>query len=512
MTQQLPTGLTLAQINEPTPADTWNDAELTVASAVGLPTTNWEPGSPERVIYAVVANMLMQGDVAGSVAIQAGFLKFAAFGTVAWTDATGVSQTIFVTPDPSIPSQNPTGALGWLDVLADGAYDVRRILQGPASGTLAILNTQATTYGPFAPDSFHVSQPNASGSPTYSNAENLTIPQSASPGGAITGATNASPIAITTTNPHGRATGDIVFIAGVGGNTNANGAWPITVTGGSTYTLDGSAGNAGYTSGGNEYTPTLANFTADTQGTASDASAHTVNHAVTSLIGVSVDNYAAWNGTDTEGNASLANRCLLKLQSLSPNGPKGAYLFFALSAITLGPTLNPPVSLSTAITRAYVTSSAGVVTVTIANVNGAPSTPDLNATDAVIQAYCVPVSVTETTQKATNRNITVLASIYVPSQFTSTVGPIVRLAVDTYLKAVNVGGVTGPSANIVPVEGVRAAIEVACASALITVNDLTVTLNGGGDVTLSLVPTPEVPVFANYSTFVPGSDLTVVGV
>ena len=65
----------------------------------------------------------------------------------------------------------------------------------------------------------------------------------------ITGATNATPIAITCT-AHGYSTGDTLVINGVGGNTNANGTWEITSTGANTFTLDGSAGNAAYTSGG----------------------------------------------------------------------------------------------------------------------------------------------------------------------------------------------------------------------------------------------------------------------
>jgi hypothetical protein len=66
---------------------------------------------------------------------------------------------------------------------------------------------------------------------------------------AITGATNANPISITCT-AHGYSTGDTVVITGVGGNTNANGTWEITSTGANTFTLDGSAGNGIFTSGG----------------------------------------------------------------------------------------------------------------------------------------------------------------------------------------------------------------------------------------------------------------------
>lgn len=65
----------------------------------------------------------------------------------------------------------------------------------------------------------------------------------------VTGATNATPISITCT-AHGYSTGDTLVITGVGGNTNANGTWEITVTGANTFTLNGSSGNANYTSGG----------------------------------------------------------------------------------------------------------------------------------------------------------------------------------------------------------------------------------------------------------------------
>lgn len=66
---------------------------------------------------------------------------------------------------------------------------------------------------------------------------------------AVTGATNASPIVITTAT-HSLTTGDVVTIASVSGNTNANGTFRVTVVSSTTFSLDGSAGNAAYTSGG----------------------------------------------------------------------------------------------------------------------------------------------------------------------------------------------------------------------------------------------------------------------
>lgn len=68
--------------------------------------------------------------------------------------------------------------------------------------------------------------------------------------GGISGATNAAPIVITTPTAHGLATGDVVLIFGVAGNTAANGEFPIIVLSSTTFSLNGSVGNAAYTSSG----------------------------------------------------------------------------------------------------------------------------------------------------------------------------------------------------------------------------------------------------------------------
>lgn len=71
----------------------------------------------------------------------------------------------------------------------------------------------------------------------------------------ITGATNASPIVVTST-AHGFTNGMIVTVASVGGNTNANGNWRVMNAASNTFELyytDGvtpSSGNSAYTSGG----------------------------------------------------------------------------------------------------------------------------------------------------------------------------------------------------------------------------------------------------------------------
>lgn len=73
-------------------------------------------------------------------------------------------------------------------------------------------------------------------------AQCFSLPQNITPR-KITAATNTTPIVITTDAAHGFVTGDSVFNKYVEGNTATNGTFTITVTGASTYSLDGSVGN-----------------------------------------------------------------------------------------------------------------------------------------------------------------------------------------------------------------------------------------------------------------------------
>lgn len=75
--------------------------------------------------------------------------------------------------------------------------------------------------------------------------------QGSSLGGGINGATNATPIVLSFASAHGLIVGQVVTVASVGGNTNANGTWEISVVSDTTHmTLLNSAGNSAYTSGG----------------------------------------------------------------------------------------------------------------------------------------------------------------------------------------------------------------------------------------------------------------------
>ena len=93
----------------------------------------------------------------------------------------------------------------------------------------------------------------ATGTPafrTYSPSGTMTLAGSASAQTtfAISGATNATPIVITSTASV--TTGIRVTVASVGGNTAANGTFTATNLSSTTFSLDTSVGNGAYTSGG----------------------------------------------------------------------------------------------------------------------------------------------------------------------------------------------------------------------------------------------------------------------
>jgi len=89
----------------------------------------------------------------------------------------------------------------------------------------------------------------------------------------ITGATNASPIVITS-GTHGLVTGDRVIVSDVLGNTAANGIWIVTKLTDDAVSLNGSTGNADYTSGAS--IATVSNTDIDTGTETVDSFADTI--------------------------------------------------------------------------------------------------------------------------------------------------------------------------------------------------------------------------------------------
>jgi phage gp36-like protein len=68
--------------------------------------------------------------------------------------------------------------------------------------------------------------------------------------GTVIGATNATPIVVQASAPDGLNVNDQVTVAGVIGNTKANGTWPAAPVDASHFALSGSAGNGVYGGGG----------------------------------------------------------------------------------------------------------------------------------------------------------------------------------------------------------------------------------------------------------------------
>ena len=359
--------LTITELFTPATNSQWLQTLLTNAATLQLTTTSWQSGGMALTILQLVSNTLSQEDGIISIMAQGGSWTLPASGQVTYVAANGTTVTAYVTPDPSIPSQNPTGAPGWLDVLANSVYNLTRIGSQQAANQLAIANASANTYGPYVAGSYHVANPTTAS--TYSNSSSLTINPGVFAGTSITGATNTLPITVTTQTPHGLTTGNIVLLSGVGGNTTANAFWQITVSNSTQFVLNGSSGNGAYTSGGTVLVAQTAEFQADAAGPGGSSGVGQINQAVTSNTGVSVYNTLAFFGANWESNIALAARCRAAIQAISPGGPRGAYQYFALSAYQLLLDQTPPVVLTAPITKVLVQSSAvtGVVTVTLAN-------------------------------------------------------------------------------------------------------------------------------------------------
>lgn len=411
--------LSISSIFTPASAQQWLSSFLTNAATVGLSTTAWQSGGITRTVFSILSTLMSGEDALVSMAAQGGFLDFAATGTVTYTAPNGQTVTQFVTPDPSQPSQWPTPGVqppaGWLDFLADSTYNVQRIGAQGASGTLYLLNTGSPSSA-YPTGTYHVAD--GSGN-TYSNTSSLTIASSVTTvGGTITGASSPGLITITTSGAHGLTSGAIVGIGGVQGNAAANGIWQITVTGANTFTLIGSSGNGVYVSGGLVYTSLQqAAFAADVLPPLGpiNVAAGTITQPVTSVIGVYVGNPFTFFGQNIENNVKLAARCRLKTQSASPNGPLGAYAYFALSASqflsgqVLGgvqePT-NQSLLLGGAVTQALVAfnTANGTVTTTVANGSGAVAGAVNLPVSAATNASPIVLTVSSTTGLTTGMN------------------------------------------------------------------------------------------------------------
>ena len=380
----------------------WLATEYGIASIIGMPTTSWQSGAPERTIFAITAVALSMDDALISAFAQGAFLSSAASGSVTYqtlNNAQLVTVTAPVTPDPSIPSQNSTGAPGWLDALGQNVYDVTRLSATYATGPLAIVNTSTSTVGPYSIGTYHVAAVNGA---TYNNASGIvTVPPSliAGGGGTITGITTGTQTYISTGTAHGLAVGQSVYVnvpassavSGLAGVFALVAAVPST-----TQIVINVLSSGTYSgTGGLLYLCTVATMTADVIGTSGSAALNSVTTTVTQNAGVYCSNVVQWAGNNYESNAAYATRCTLSLAAASPNGANAAYVYFALSAYAILAAQTPAIVLTNgAITsaNAIATPATGVVFVYVASSTPNSTTLGQAVTPGFAQATITGVS------------------------------------------------------------------------------------------------------------------------
>jgi hypothetical protein len=352
-------------INSQNPAGTiapnsWLATLLADGTTLGLPTTAWQAGQPIRTVMAIQAVELAKEDSFISQQAQGGFLDFAATGTVTFTDLDGTTTTVPVSPDPSIPGQNPNANLTWLDLIANSVYNIYRTQATAASGPLYFANLGTSTSGTYAAGVFHTA--NTQTNATFSNQTAFTGTQSSILGTNITVATAASPVSITTQSAHGLTTGNVVYIANA--VVTPNGFYAVTVASGTVFTLNGSSGSGSYTgTSGLVYSTQAITTAADVVGTSSNSPPGLITKLITSAPNCYVANLTSFAGANWQSNVSLASQCRAKLAALSPNGPQGAYLFYALASylILSGESPVANVNNATAVAAANYLSATGLM-------------------------------------------------------------------------------------------------------------------------------------------------------
>lgn len=204
-------------------------------------------------------------------------------------------------------------------------------------------------------------------------------------------------------------------------------------------------------------------FASDELGIGANAGIGTLTTLVTTMVGVTVTNTTAFVGRNEESDDALITRALLKPQSLSPNGARGAYQWFALNARRASD------GQLIGVNRVSVSHSSGTntTTVTVATPAGALTgvvgdpNSDLGAVYANIASNCVPGGVTLNVVTATNLAINVqfwayFDTVSVGATEQSRVG---LLALTPYLTSTDmpIGGVVIPTvlANKVPRDTIR---------------------------------------------------------
>ena len=182
---------------------------------------------------------------------------------------------------------------------------------------------------------------------------------------AITNATNAAPIVITST-AHGLATGEQIYIDGIQGNKAANGLWNIVKVDADTFSLVGSAGDGEYTgsNSGSVQVTTLQN------GAAGVNEVQTITASATPTGGtwtISFDG-ATTSALQYNANAAAVQTALEALPTIGSGnvtvsgGALGTAAFTVTFIGTEGSLSQPAMTVSSSLTGSGITLSIVVLT------------------------------------------------------------------------------------------------------------------------------------------------------
>ena len=146
-------------------------------------------------------------------------------------------------------------------------------------------------------------------------------------------------------------------------------------------------------------TTTTFTVAADIAGAGGTSGVNTITNLTTSIPGVTITNPGQLVGSPAQSNASLVLVCQAKQAARSPDGPPGAYVYFALQAATLlaaQTLLNGDPIVIPAVTqpKVYTAPGTGAVTLVVASANGAiAGVTNLTVTGAVGTPVAITTSV-----------------------------------------------------------------------------------------------------------------------
>lgn len=145
---------------------------------------------------------------------------------------------------------------------------------------------------------------------------------------------------------------------------------------------------------------------ADEAGSESTAAAGEIDEIVTTMIGVTCTNPTVAIGLDEQDEATTEKQCLDKLDSFSPNGPRGAYTYVARNSALTG-------TRNILDARTFSDSETGDVTLYLKGPSGAVAEADRALVEAAVVQYATPLCVTPTVLSAAAVPVAVTYELWV---------------------------------------------------------------------------------------------------